>query len=104
MPSISSASQSSLPAKPLVLALTGELLELMSVIIRQRPATVGDLACMTGRASSNVARALKTLKEFGLIRMIRVGSTTCPEPIAGALHLDLLSGTFRTLPLEEDAA
>lgn len=91
-----------LPAKPLVMALTGESLELMSVIIRQRPSTVSELADMAGRAVSNVARSLKTLKELGLIRMVRVGSAVRPEAIAGALHLDLLNGTYTALPLDED--
>ena len=43
--------------------------ELLRIIIEQAPGSVEELSQMTGRAKSNLSRTLKTLANYGLIRM-----------------------------------
>ncbi len=43
--------------------------ELLRIIIEQAPGSVEELSQMTGRAKSNLSRTLKTMANYGLIRM-----------------------------------
>ena len=45
--------------------------ELLRIIIEQAPGSVEELSQMTGRAKSNLSRTLKTMANYGLIRMVR---------------------------------
>lgn len=91
------------PVSPLMASLSPTALDLLAVIIRERPRSVAELARLTGRAGPNVTRSLKTLNEFGLIRLVRRGPITRPEPIASALRVNLLNATYETVPLEGEA-
>lgn len=73
-------------------------LELLRVINQERPATVSDLAALTGRAQSNVSRSLQQLAKHGLIRLERDGKEVRPVPLAGEIDIDLVRGTYRTIP------
>lgn len=43
--------------------------ELLRIIIEQAPGSVEELSQMTGRAKSNLSRTLKTMANYGLVRM-----------------------------------
>jgi len=94
---------SPLPAAPLLAALSPESLELLRVILRERPATIGELVERTGRAQPNVSRSLQLLARHGLVRLTRIGREVRPEPMASELRLNLESGTYETTSAENTA-
>ncbi|HJU20262.1 MAG TPA: ArsR family transcriptional regulator [Stellaceae bacterium] len=95
---------SPLPAAPLLAALSWEALDLLSVLLQERPASVAELVALTGRAQPNVSRSLQLLARYRLIRLVREGREVRPEPIAAAVHVDLATGTYQTTPLSAAAA
>lgn len=90
---------SPLPAAPLLAALSREALELLGVLLRERPATVAELVAQTGRAQPNVSRSLQQLAGHGLIRLEREGREVRPVPVAREVRVDLLQGTYVATPL-----
>lgn len=94
---------SPLPAAPLLAALSRDALDLLGVLLRERPATVTELAALTGRAQPNVSRSLQMLARHRLIRLVREGREVRPEPIATALHVDLKTGTYEMAPVSTGA-
>jgi predicted transcriptional regulator len=97
------AKPSPLPAAPLLAALSREALELLGVLLRERPATVAELVARTGRAQPNVSRSLQQLAGHGLIRLDREGREVRPVPIAREVRVDLLRGTYEATPLTTPA-
>jgi predicted transcriptional regulator len=95
---------SPLPAAPLLAALSREALDLMGVLLRERPASVTELVALTGRAQPNISRSLQMLARHRLIRLVREGREVRPEPIAGAVRVDLATGTYETTPPPAAAA
>jgi len=95
---------SPLPAAPLLAALSKEALDLLSVLLRERPASVTDLAVLTGRAQSNISRSLQLLARLRMVRLVKVGRGVRPEPLVKTLSVDLESGTYETTRLEDVAA
>ena len=93
-----------LPAAPLLAALSREALELLGVVLRERPATVAELAALTGRAQPNVSRSLQQLARHGLVRLVREGREVRPEPVARAVRVDLATGTCAAVPLRGAAS
>ncbi len=75
-------------AAPLLAALSREGLDLLGVVLRERPASVAALVAVTGRSQPNVSRSLQLLARHRLIRLVR------PEPIAQAVRMDLATGTY----------
>lgn len=90
---------SPLPAAPLLAALSREALDLLGVVLRERPATVADLVTRTGRAQPNVSRSLQQLAGHGLIRLEREGREVRPVPVAREVRVDLMLGTYEATPL-----
>ena len=90
---------SPLPAAALLAALSREALDLLGVVLRERPATVAELVARTGRAQPNVSRSLQLLAGHGLIRLEREGREVRPVPVAREVRVDLLRGTYETTPL-----
>lgn len=90
---------SPLPAAPLLAALSRDSLDLAGVILRDRPATVSQLASMTGRAQSNVSRSLRQLAAHGIVRLVREGREVRPVPIAREVRINLESGTCTATPV-----
>jgi predicted transcriptional regulator len=88
-----------LPAGPLLAVLSREALDLLGVLLRRRPASVTELVSMTGRAQPNVSRSLQTLAAHGLVRLVREGREVRPEPIASAVKVDLVTGTYEATPV-----
>ena len=95
---------SPLPAAPLLAALSRDALELLGVLLRERPKTVTELVMLTGRAQPNVSRSLQFLARYRLIRLVREGREVRPEPIAESLRVDLATGTYETTPLPKAVA
>ena len=89
---------SPLPVAPLLAALSREALELLGVLLRERPANVTELVALTGRAQSNVSRSLQLLAKHRLIRLVREGREIRPEAIAKTVRVDLATGTYETTP------
>jgi len=94
---------SPLPAAPLLAALSRDALDLLGVLLRERPASVTTLA-LTGRAQPNISRSLQLLAKHRLIRLVREGREVRPEPIASAVRVDLTTGTYETTPPSTAAA
>jgi len=82
------------PAAPLLAALSSEALELLKVVLRERPTSMTALVGLTGRAQSNISRSLQQLAGHGLVRLVRVGREVRPEPIVRSLVVDLATGTY----------
>ncbi len=87
-----------LPAGPLLAALSRDALELRGVVLRERPASVGALATLTGRSQPNISRSLQMLARYRLVRLVRTGRDVRPEPIAGAIRVDLATGDWSAEP------
>lgn len=95
---------SPLPAGPLLAALSREALDLLGVLLRERPASVTELVARSGRAQPNVSRSLQVLAGYGLVRLVREGREVRPEPVASALRVDLATGTYEATPVASAAA
>lgn len=89
-----------LPTAQLLPALSPESLELLRILLQERPTTVGDLAERSGRAQPNVSRSLQMLASHGLVRLTRVGREVRPEAAATELRLNLATGTYEARALE----
>ena len=94
---------SPLPAAPLLAALSRDSLDLVGVILRDRPATISQLAAMTGRAQPNVSRSLRQLAAHGVVRLVREGREVRPVPVAREVRIDLGSGTYMATPVATHA-
>jgi len=95
---------SAMPAAPLLAALSREALELLGVLLRERPASVGELVTLTGRAQPNVSRSLQLLAGLGMVRLVREGRDVRPEPVASAVTVDLTTGTYNVTPVAAASA
>ena len=68
--------------------LTQENCRLISIILTQRPLSIGALCQLSGRAQPNISRALAALAEAGVVRM--VGSRPKrPELVAGIIAINI---------------
>lgn len=81
------------PASPLLNALSAESLELLQALGLRRPATVGQLADILGKAQSNVSRTLQRLAGHGLVRLVRAGKEVRPELISSVVKINLIKLT-----------
>ena len=88
-----------LPAAPLLATLSREALELLSIVLQERPTSIAEISSLTGRAQPNVSRSLQQLAGHGLIRLVRDGREVRPEPVARELRVDLMTGTLVVIPL-----
>ena len=85
---------SPLLAAPVLAALSRDALDLLGILLRERPPSVSALAALTGRSQPNVSRSLQLLAKHRLIRLMREGREVRPEPIASVLHIDPATGDF----------
>ncbi|HXT79556.1 MAG TPA: MarR family transcriptional regulator [Acetobacteraceae bacterium] len=87
---------SPIPAGALLGVLSSQgNLDLLRIINQAKPASVSELAHLTGRAQPNVSRALQQLAKHGLIRLERDGKEVRPVPTAREIGIDLTTGTYR---------
>lgn len=74
-------------AEALVRLLTPENRQLLGIIRDRRPASVSELARMSGRAEPNVSRTLAKLAAVGLVDMRSVANKRVPVAKVGTLRL-----------------
>lgn len=92
------------PAAPVLAALSPEALDLLRVVIQERPGSISEVVRRTGRAQPNVSRSLQQLARHGLVRLVREGREVRPEALVRSLRIDLASGTYETEPASEALA
>ncbi|MBX5494815.1 MAG: MarR family transcriptional regulator [Bryobacteraceae bacterium] len=73
----------------LMRVLTPENRELLSVIRREKPASVSDLAQRVGREQGNVSRSIGKLERYGLVQLVPVGRQKRPEVALRRLKLEV---------------
>src|SRR5437867_11583219 len=63
---------------------------LLRIIDEQRPSSLAELAVLTGRRPSNLSRTLKTMSQYGLVKLVpgKRGSVA-PEVLVRELRMDL---------------
>jgi predicted transcriptional regulator len=69
--------------------LSEENLNLLAVIAGREPASIGDLARVTGRAPSNLSRTLRTMMKYGFVTFERRGRRLAPRVAFSEIVLDL---------------
>ena len=62
---------------------------LLELIARSKPASMRELAALSGRQVSNLSRTLTTLERYGLISIKREGGRCIPEALYDRIELDL---------------
>jgi predicted transcriptional regulator len=64
---------------------------LLELIARDKPASMRELAVLSGRQASNLSRTLTTLERYGLIQIKRDSGRRVPEALYDKieLHLDV---------------
>jgi hypothetical protein len=93
-----------LPTGPLLAALSPEAMELLGVLLRERPSSVAQVVALTGRAQSNVSRSLQHLARHRLIELVRDGREVCPVPLVASLVVDLATSTYEPIPFHAKAS
>jgi predicted transcriptional regulator len=64
--------------KSLAEVLSEENRALLKELERAKPASIGELATLTGRKQSNLSRTLKTMNKYGLVDLSKQGRTVRP--------------------------
>ena len=62
---------------------------LLEMIARDKPASMRELADLSGRQTSNLSRTLSTLERYGLIRIEHAGGRRVPEALYDKIEVDL---------------
>jgi predicted transcriptional regulator len=64
--------------------------ELLRVIDERHPSSLAELAALTGRRASNLSRTLKTMSQYGLVKLVagKRGSVA-PEVLVREVQMDL---------------
>jgi predicted transcriptional regulator len=67
---------------------------LLALIAETQPASLAELAKLSGRAKSNLSRTLKTLERYGLVRLCKgEGGTLVPRVAYSGIALAVPLGT-----------
>lgn len=67
--------------------LSDENQALLNTIATQHPETVTTLAKLTGRQPGNLSRTLKTMEQYGLVRMSKIARNVKPEALATSFDI-----------------
>jgi predicted transcriptional regulator len=64
--------------------------QLLRIIDERRPTSLAELEALTGRRASNLSRTLKTMRHYGLVKLVpgKRGSVA-PEVLVREVHMDL---------------
>jgi predicted transcriptional regulator len=68
-------------------------LALLDLIASHKPASLTELAALSGRAKSNLSRTLKTMENAGLIELVPHAGRLKPRVRYDVIRLDLKIGT-----------
>lgn len=88
------------PVAALLKALSPEALELLELLLQERPGTIAEVAERTGRAQPNISRSLQLLARLGLVELHREGREVRPIATTAKLVIDFGTGTYESRPLE----
>ena len=75
---------------------------LLEIIRQSKPASLSELAKLTGRAKGNLSRTLHTMEQYGLVRLTKKAGRLVPEVPYDQVSLDLPLGN--SPPLHVQAA
>ncbi|BEV08799.1 helix-turn-helix domain-containing protein [Methylophilus sp. DW102] len=75
--------------KSLAEVLSDENRALLRVIHESQPASITELAIITGRKQSNLSRTLKTMSRYGLVEMLRENRQV--KPVVKATEFQILA-------------
>jgi len=65
---------------------------LLELIAKMKPASMAELAKMSGRQPSNLSRTISTMKKYGLVRIRQEGVRRVPEAVYDRIDVSLLYG------------
>jgi predicted transcriptional regulator len=65
--------------KSLAQVLSNENQKLLKVILEKNPKSLSELHSLTGRATSNLSRTLKTLARYGIVELHKINNSVVPE-------------------------
>lgn len=83
--------------KSLSQVLSDENQELLKIILEAKPESMSELTELTGRKLSNLSRTLKTLENYGIVRLVKNGKVI--KPVAKGVQFNVIFG-----PSFKDAA
>ncbi len=64
--------------------------KLLRIIDERHPSSLAELAALTGRKASNLSRTLKTMSQYGLVKLVPgKRGTVAPEVLVRKLRVDL---------------
>jgi predicted transcriptional regulator len=63
---------------------------LLELIARSKPASMAELAKLSGRQPSNLSRTLNTMERYGLVRIRREGTRRIPEALYDRIDFSLM--------------
>jgi len=64
--------------------------KLLRIIDERRPASLAELAVLTGRKASNLSRTLKTMSQYGLVKLVPgKRGAVAPEVLVREVQMDL---------------
>jgi predicted transcriptional regulator len=64
--------------------------KLLRIIDERHPASLAELAILTGRKASNLSRTLKTMSQYGLVKLVPgKGGAVAPEVLVREVQMDL---------------
>ncbi|MFG1277151.1 HVO_A0114 family putative DNA-binding protein [Xanthobacter autotrophicus] len=69
---------------------------MLCIIAEREPGSIEELAEMTGRAKSNLSRTMKTMIDYGIVRMERSGRKLAPKLNYDCVSLELRIAQPRT--------
>lgn len=75
---------------------------LLRTIAEQHPESLKDLGELTGRASSNLSRTLKTLEQYGLVKLHKESKNVVPEAMATAFDIKTAGNWAGFMKYEQD--
>ncbi len=64
--------------KSMAQILSNENQELLKIILRNSPRSLGELEQLTGRAKSNLSRTLRTLERYGIVELQKRNNALIP--------------------------
>jgi predicted transcriptional regulator len=77
---------------------------LLELIVEQEPESIAELAALSGRAKSNLSRTLKTMAQYGLVRLTKgEGGRIAPRVPYTGIVLDVSIGV-KGLAVRAEAA
>ena len=65
---------------------------LLEIIERSKPASIKELAELSGRHASNLSRTLSTLENYGLVKMEKVGHSKVPSLSVSGVRVNVPFG------------